>query len=279
MRKIFTTLTFVFVLALSAAGQSREIHVFAHRGCWSKSASGEFIIPENSVAAVAEAARRGYEGIECDVRLTKDGRMVVLHDRTLNRTVRRASDYSKLQETVYLKDLTYEELRLYYVLESEDPKMRTPIPTLEEILTECKRQGITPMLHSAIWKSYKVAQKMLGDKWICFTGSVEKMQKVRKFSNCTILLSINDGTAEENIEKLKSIGGHCGISTMKYRLYTADFCKALTDAGYEVQASVFPFGQEKLAISNGITYLLTNRILPSQDWKKIRTRSVSARTK
>ena len=272
-------MTFVFVLALSAAGQSREIHVFAHRGCWSKSASGEFIIPENSVAAVAEAARRGYEGIECDVRLTKDGRMVVLHDRTLNRTARRASDYSKLQETVYLKDLTYEELRLYYVLESEDPKMRTPIPTLEEILTECKRQGITPMLHSAIWKSYKVAQKMLGDKWICFTGSVEKMQKVRKFSNCTILLSINDGTAEENIEKLKSIGGHCGISTMKYRLYTADFCKALTDAGYEVQASVFPFGQEKLAISNGITYLLTNRILPSRDWKKIRTRSVTAGTK
>ena len=272
-------MTFVAVLALSAAGQSRDIHVFAHRGCWSKSASGEFIIPENSVAAVAEAARRGYEGIECDVRLTKDGRMVVLHDRTLNRTARRASDYSKLQETVYLKDLTYEELRLYYVLESEDPKMRTPIPTLEEILTECKRQGITPMLHSAIWKSYKVAQKMLGDKWICFTGSVEKMQKVRKFSNCTILLSINDGTAEENIEKLKSIGGHCGISTMKHKLYTADFCKALTDAGYEVQASVFPFGREKAAIGNGITYLLTDRILPSRDWKKIRTRSVTAGTK
>lgn len=271
MNKIFTTLTFI-ILTISVAGQSRDIHVFAHRGCWSKTEAGEFIIPENSVAAVAEAARRGYEGIECDVHLTKDGRMVILHDRTLNRTARKAGDYSKLQEPVYLKDLTFEELRRDYVLESEDPKLRTPIPTLEEILTECRRQGIIPMLHSAVWASYEVAQEMMGDDWICFTKGVEKMQKVRQFSDCTILLAINDGTAEENIARLKSIGGSCGISTMKYRLYTADFCKALTDAGYEVQASIFPFAEEKLAIGNGITYLLTDRILPSRKWKKIKTR-------
>ena len=274
MKRIFTTLTLTVVLALSVAGQSREIHVFAHRGCWSKSASGEFIIPENSIAAVSEAARRGYEGIECDVHLTRDGKMVILHDRTLNRTARKAADYSKLQEKVFLKDLTFEELRRDYILESEDPKMRTPIPTLEEILEECKRQAITPMLHSAVWESYEVAQKIMGDNWICFTKGVENMQKVRKFSNCTILLSINDGTAEENIARLESIGGHCGISTVKYKLYTAEFCKALTDAGYEVQASIFPFEQEKLAIGNGITYLLTDRILPSRKWKKIKTRSV-----
>lgn len=51
--------------------------LFAHRGCWSKSSSGEFIIPENSVAAVAMAARMGYAGIECDVKKTKDGKLVV----------------------------------------------------------------------------------------------------------------------------------------------------------------------------------------------------------
>ena len=130
------------------------------------------------------------------------------------------------------------------------------------------------MLHSAVWESYEVAQKIMGDNWICFTKGVQNMQKVRKFSNCTILLSINDGTAEENIARLESIGGHCGISTMKYKLYTAEFCRALTDVGYEVQASIFPFEQEKLAIGNGISYLLTDRILPSRKWKKIKTRSV-----
>lgn len=258
--------------ATIAAAQKRGIHVFAHRGCWSRNAAKEFVIPENSVAAVAEARRRGYEGIELDVRKTTDGVMVILHDKTLNRTARKAEDYSRLGTPVKLKNLSFEELRRDYVLESEDPALRTPIPTLEEILEECRKQGITPMLHSSVWESYEVAQKMFGDNWVCFTTDLETLQKVRTFSNCTILLSIKDGTAEETIKKLESIGGNCGISTMNFNLYTPEFCKALTDAGYEVQASIFPHEWEKAAISNGITYLLTDRILPTRNWKKIRTR-------
>lgn len=272
MRRFFTTLIFAVALLQISSGQGHDIHVFAHRGCWSKAADGTFIVPENSVAAVKEAARRGYEGIECDVRLTKDGKMVILHDRSLNRTLRRADDYSRLTEKIYLKDLTFEELRRDYVMESADPEMRTPVPTLEELLDECKRQGIVPMLHSKIWESYEVAQRIFGDDWICFTGGVEKIRKVREFSNCIILLAIKDGTAKENIARLQQIGGRCGISTMKYELYTADFCKALTDAGYEVQASIFPLEHEKQAIGNGITYLLTDRILPSKRFKRIKVR-------
>ena len=272
MKRIFAIIILLTAVATTAVAQKRNIHVFAHRGCWSKSAAGEFVIPENSVAAVAEAKRRGYEGIELDVRKTKDGVMVVLHDKTLNRTARNAGDYSKIENPVKLKDLTFEELRRGYVLESENPELRTPIPTLEEILSECRKQSITPMLHSAVWESYEVAQKMFGDNWICFTTDLETLQKVRSFSNCTILLSIKEGTAEETIAKLRSIGGKCGISTMNFNLYTPEFCKALTDAGYEVQASIFPHEWEKTAINNGITYLLTDRILPTGNRKKIKTR-------
>ena len=246
-------------LAIPAMAEKKSYpHMIAHRGCWSKAESGEFTIPENSVAAVTAAKRMGYEGIECDVHYTKDKKMVILHDQTLNRTMRRASDYSKLEKPIYLKDITFEELRRDYVLESTDPKLRTPIPTLEELLTECKLQGIVPMLHSDLWESYEMAQEMFGDGWVCFTGGVEHMQKVREFSACMILLSINSGTAEENIAKLRHIGGHCGVSTMNYKLYTPEFCKALTDAGYEVQASIFPAPHEAVAQRNGVTYQLTD---------------------
>lgn len=272
MKRIFAIIILLTAVITTAVAQKRNIHVFAHRGCWSKNAAKEFVIPENSVAAVAEAKRRGYEGIELDVRKTKDGVMVVLHDKTLNRTARNAEDYSKIENPVKLKDLTFEELRRGYVLESENRELRTPIPTLEEILSECRKQSITPMLHSAVWESYEVAQKMFGDNWICFTTDLETLQKVRSFSNCTILLSIKEGTAEETIAKLGSIGGKCGISTMNFNLYTPEFCKALTDAGYEAQASIFPHEWEKTAINNGITYLLTDRILPTGNRKKIKTR-------
>lgn len=256
--KLLLTLLALYSITTLSAGEKSHPTMFAHRGCWSKSEAKEFVVPENSLPAVAMAKRMGYKGIECDVHYTKDKRMVILHDATLNRTMRRASDYSKLDKSIRLADLTFEELRRDYVLESENPAWRTPIPTLEELLTECKKHGIMPMLHSSIMESYHIAQEMFGDEWICFTGGVEHMQQVRKFSNCIILLAINDGTAEENIARLEQIGGHCGISTMNYKLYTPEFCKALTDRGYIVQASIFPAPHEAIAQRNGITYQLSD---------------------
>ncbi len=270
--KRFLLLTLaLFILIPAEAKTDKYPLMFAHRGCWSKNDKGEFVIPENSVAAVAAAKKMGYKGIECDVHYTKDKRMVILHDATLNRTARNAKDYSKIEKPIKLSDLTFEELRRDYVLESADPTMRTPIPTLEELLAECKKQGIVPMLHSDLMESYHVAQKMFGDEWICFTGGVAHMQKVREFSNCTILLAINAGTTEQIITNLKKIGGHCGISTMKYQLYTPEFCKALTDAGYEVQASIFPRHETVKAQKSGITYQLTDySFMPPKGKKHIK---------
>lgn len=258
MKRLLLLIFTLFTVLNVEAKSPTMPHMYAHRGSWSKSDKGEFIIPENSVAAVTAAARMGYEGIECDVHYTKDNRMVILHDATLNRTCRRSGDYSRLEKPVYLRDLTFEELRRDYVLESTNPDLRTPVPTLEELLDECKRCGIVPMLHSNLMESYHIAQEMFGNEWICFTGGVEHMKRVREFSDCTILLAINDGTVEQNIARLKQIGGHCGISTMNYSLYTPEFCKALTDAGYEVQASIFPAPHEAYAQRNGITYQLTD---------------------
>lgn len=257
MKRIILSLLLCLML-LPVAAQKNHPTMFAHRGCWSKNDAKEFIVPENSLPAVAMAKRMGYTGIECDVHYTKDKRMVILHDATINRTMRRAADYSKIEKPIRLDELAFEELRRDYVLESENPAWRTPIPTLEELLTECKKHGIMPMLHSALMESYHVAQKMFGDEWICFTSGVEHMQQVRKFSNCIILLAINDGSAEENIARLEQIGGRCGISTMKYALYTPEFCKALTERGYIVQASIFPAPHEAIAQRNGISYQLTD---------------------
>ena len=53
--------------------------VFAHRG---SSATQ----PEHTLAAYLHAIEEGADGLECDVRLTRDGHLVCLHDRRLERT-------------------------------------------------------------------------------------------------------------------------------------------------------------------------------------------------
>ena len=53
--------------------------VFAHRG-------GSALAPENTIQAFDNGLRLGADGLELDVRLSRDGVVVVHHDRTLDRT-------------------------------------------------------------------------------------------------------------------------------------------------------------------------------------------------
>ncbi|MGW4464384.1 glycerophosphodiester phosphodiesterase [Micromonospora sp. NPDC004704] len=53
--------------------------VFAHRG-------SSAVLPEHTLAAYLRALDEGADGLECDVRLTRDGHLVCVHDRRLDRT-------------------------------------------------------------------------------------------------------------------------------------------------------------------------------------------------
>lgn len=86
---------------------------YAHRGLWSER------IPENSLAAFAYAAQKGY-GIELDVQLSKDKKIMVFHDGSLKRMCgvdRRVGE------------MTCEELKALRLKGSDQT-----IPTLAEVL-------------------------------------------------------------------------------------------------------------------------------------------------
>jgi glycerophosphoryl diester phosphodiesterase len=55
------------------------VTAIAHRG-------GSRLRPENTTAAFDHAASLGVDAIECDVHLSRDGEVVVIHDPTLDRT-------------------------------------------------------------------------------------------------------------------------------------------------------------------------------------------------
>ena len=57
----------------------------AHRG-----ASGRGLKPENTLLAFEQAIEIGVDVIEVDVRITGDGKLIVLHDPSLDRTTDRS---------------------------------------------------------------------------------------------------------------------------------------------------------------------------------------------
>ena len=60
------------------AGARRCPLIIAHRGDVTNA-------PENTLAAFQQALEQGADGIELDVRLTRDGQLVVFHDRSMKR--------------------------------------------------------------------------------------------------------------------------------------------------------------------------------------------------
>lgn len=55
------------------------VQVVAHRG-------SSHAVPEHTLAAYHQAVQEGADALECDVRLTRDGVLVCVHDRRVNRT-------------------------------------------------------------------------------------------------------------------------------------------------------------------------------------------------
>lgn len=254
MKKILlAALALAALVSCSCPVQDVFPQVYAHRGCHL-----DGLIPENSVAGIEMAARFGYPAVEIDVKNTLDSVLVVMHDGSINRTMRTADGYEPVPAPVRVTGTPFEELRTQYVLASDDPAQRAPIPTLAEMLDACRRCGIHPVLHSQIEASYDLAQEMMGDDWTCFTHLYDKVAYARSISNCKILWDPDRTPAAETVERLQPLGGWLGMSTMKYDMLDADYIATMHAAGMHTQSSIFPVPHEADALRDGADIILSD---------------------
>lgn len=144
--------------------------IVGHRG-----ASAE--APENTLAAFRRAVEVGAEGIEFDIRLSKDGVPVVIHDETLVRT-------SKLNALV--KELTAKELGQVDVGSWFDGRFSgEKVPTLEMVL-QCL-QGFTGPLYVELKFSDVEAEELAGAVCEVIGGSPLLPQMIVKSFRLSIL--------------------------------------------------------------------------------------------
>lgn len=107
----------------------------AHKGVESE-------YPENTMPAFQAAVDQGYEMIELDLRITKDKKIVVIHNSTINSKAR-TSDGEIIEETIRVDELTFEEISQYDfgVWFSEEFK-GTKIPLFEDVLKLVDKTGV-----------------------------------------------------------------------------------------------------------------------------------------
>ena len=83
--------------------------------------------PENTMEAFVKAYDIGFDGIETDVQMSKDGELVLIHDEKINRTSNGKG---------FVRDYTLKELKQFNFAYNE--KGLYSIPTLKELLTFIK---------------------------------------------------------------------------------------------------------------------------------------------
>lgn len=79
MKRIICLAFAVMACMVAMAQQARQVQHFAHRG-------SRYEFDENTLSAFQGTYEKGIRGYETDIRMTKDGELVVNHDASLKRT-------------------------------------------------------------------------------------------------------------------------------------------------------------------------------------------------
>lgn len=109
--------------------------------------------PENSIEGIISAIRMGADSIELDLRLTRDGVVVLMHDETLKRTTDWESKAGKngLPASGNIWDWSFEELRQLRLTMNDGTMTDYLIPTFEEALIVCKNRTTIRLDKPDVW--------------------------------------------------------------------------------------------------------------------------------
>ncbi len=144
-----------------------EVIVVAHRGDWRNA-------PENSLQAIENCIKMGVDMVEIDVRETKDGKLILMHDETIDRTT---------TGTGKVTDLTWEYLQTLYLRDGIGHKTPHRIPTLKEALELCKGKILVNLDKSypIFDKCFKVVEETDTKQQVVIKGAIPYEQVKEEF--------------------------------------------------------------------------------------------------
>ncbi len=221
--------------------------------------------PENSLAAFKLSMERKTDGMECDVHLTTDGKVVVCHDAS---TLRTGSAFLQVEES------SYAELQQIHISGAyEDIYPDEKIPLLSETFQYLGKdreyyidlKGSNPELVPAV-KAVVEASGVDCNQIVFIAFSETLVREIKKaMPQCralwlnSLIREYGRVTAGELIAKLKELGVD-GIDAAANPDTDAELIKAVHDAGmiYAVWTIDNPY-QAQHFINMGVDAVTSNR--------------------
>lgn len=211
-------------------------YIWAHRG-----ASG--YCPENTIPAFKKAIEMKADGIELDIQMTKDQRIVVCHDEKIDRTSNHKG---------FVKDFTLEELKNFDFSNGNDNFKNTKIPTIEEVFDLFKDNDMTINieLKTGIFFYEGIEEKIieLTEKYgfmdrVIFSSfnhyTIRKIKQLRSEAKCGLLYA--DGTID-----MPQYAKSLGVEALHPALYNIQFPGFLEECAKEnLQVNVWTVNEDE----------------------------------
>lgn len=147
--------------------ENKEIMVVAHRGDWRNA-------PENSLQAIQNCIDMGVDMVEIDIRMTKDSQLVLMHDKTIDRTTK---------ATGLVADWTLDSLRTLKLVDGLGVATAHTIPTLEEALELAKGKILINLdkSYDIFDKCYEIMKKTGTLKQVVIKGAKTRQEVEAEF--------------------------------------------------------------------------------------------------
>jgi glycerophosphoryl diester phosphodiesterase len=172
------------------------------------------IAPENSLKAFRAGVAAGAQLLECDVHLSADGQLVVMHDTSIDRT---AAEDSPLRSGK-IADLTRTELDTVRLPEGE------AVPTLDEVLDVATGAGVPIYVEVKAAAAAEKTAQLLVERGLVpgaedpttapasiISFSLEALRIARKVSSVLPLVAVTSAPDEEYWKGATEVGA-CAAS-------------------------------------------------------------------
>ncbi|MHC4182469.1 MAG: glycerophosphodiester phosphodiesterase, partial [Planctomycetota bacterium] len=165
--------------------------------------------PENTFAAFKKAVNIGVGGLEIDVRKTKDDKLILMHDATIDRTT---------DGKGYVSKLLYDEIKQYDAGAWKGKEFAGErVPLLSDVLQFAKEENIKIILNVKEHGIEQQVMSLVGEfdiiNQVYFSGTLKAMRNTETdIEGAKLIFVLPDELTDNTIELVREKHNHIGTS-------------------------------------------------------------------